>query len=184
LDELIQKAKSGDNDAFDSLILKIEKELYLIAKSKLLNDDDIADVIQDTILSIYKNIHKLRDTSLFKTWAIKILLNKCNKHYKKVKNNISLEDSEVENYIGYEQNYNENVNFDLLISNLNSDEKLILTLYYYSGYTVKEISKIIRKNENTVKSKLFRTKEKLKSFLKEIDLDERYWKDITRLCKK
>jgi len=171
LDKLVQKAKNGDNNAFDSLIFKIEKEMYLIAKSKLLNDDDIADAIQDSILAIYKNIHKLRNTSLFKTWAIKILLNKCNKHYKK---NIFLEISEVENSIGYEPNYDANINFNLLIRTLNSDEKLILTLYYYSGFTVKEISKIIKKNENTVKSKITRAKEKLKKLFKEIDLNERY----------
>ena len=175
MNELVLKAKNGNNDAFDELIVKIEKEMYLIAKSKLSNDDDIADAIQDAILAIYKNIHKLRDVSLFKTWAIKILLNKCNKLYKKNKNNnVSLEDNDIEKYIGYEQNYDESISFDLLISNLKSDERLILTLYYYSGYTVKEISKIIRKNENTIKSKLLRAKGKLKKFLKENGIDARY----------
>ena len=168
MNELVLKAKSGNNEAFDDLIIKIEKEMYLIAKSKLSNDDDIADAIQEAILAIYKNIHKLRDVSLFKTWAIKILLNKCNRFYRKNKNgNVSLEDNDIERYIGYEQNYDESLSFDLLISNLKSDEKLILTLYYYSGYTVKEISKIIRKNENTIKSKLLK-------FLKENGIDARY----------
>lgn len=166
MDELVQKAKDGNDNAFDNLIVEMEKEMYLIARSKLSNDEDIADIIQDTILDIYKSLHKLKDNSLFKTWAIKILINNCNKFYRKNKKNyIYLEYDETEKYINYEQNYDENINFDLLISNLKSDEKLILTLYYYSGYSIKEISKITKKNDNTIKSKMLRAKVKLKKII-------------------
>ncbi len=62
-----------------------KKDLYLIAKTKLKNEDDIADVIQDTIIVCHKNIKHLRDINAFKAWAIKILINKCNKLYGKQK---------------------------------------------------------------------------------------------------
>lgn len=164
MEELVEKAKKNDEEAFNLLILSVQKEMYLIAKSKLKNEDDIADALQETILSCYKNLKKLREAVFFKTWLIRILINECNKIYKKRrKDNISYEEQELEKYVTTQDSSLENVNFEILIRNLNSDEKLILTLYYYLGYSTKEISKIIKLNENTVKSKMHRAKLKLKS---------------------
>ncbi len=164
MEELVKKAKKGDENAFNELILLTQKEMYLIAKTKLKDENDIADAIQETILSCYKNLRKLRDNKLFKTWLIKILINECNKIYKKrKKQDVSYEEKEVENYLMIEDNSFENISFDILIRNLNEEEKLILTLYYYSGYSTKEISKIIKVNENTIRSKISRAKYKLRN---------------------
>lgn len=166
MEELVKRAKNNDEKAFDELTELIKNELYLIAKTKLKSDDDIADAIQETILKCYQNIHKLRDIKLFKTWTIRILINECNKIYrKKEKYKISIEDNEIEKYIKSEENYDENIEFSILIRKLETEEKLILTLYYYSGYTTKEISQILRKNENTIRSKMSRAKDKLKKQL-------------------
>lgn len=164
MEELVEKAKNKDEKAFDELILLVQKEIYLIAKTKLKNEDDIADAIQETILLCYKNLSKLRDNKLFKTWLIKILINECNKIYKKrKKHNVSYEEKEIDNYFGSEDITLENVSFDMLIKKLKEEEKLILTLYYYSGYSTKEISKIIKINEGTIRSKISRAKEKLRN---------------------
>lgn len=164
MEELVEKAKNKDEKAFDELILLVQKEIYLIAKTKLKNEDDIADAIQETILLCYKNLSKLRDNKLFKTWLIKILINECNKIYKKrKKHNVSYEEKEIDNYFGSEDITLENVSFDMLIKKLKEEEKLILTLYYYSGYSTKEISKIVKINEGTIRSKISRAKEKLRN---------------------
>lgn len=174
MEELVERAKNKDEKAFDELILLMEKEMYLIAKARLQNDDDIADAIQETILLCFKNIHKLRDNTLFKTWTIRILINECNKiHRKKRKHTISFEGNEIEKYIETKETYEENIGFDMLIRNLEADEKLILTLYYCSGYTTKEISKILKKKESTIRSKISRSKQKLKKQF-EGGKDERY----------
>ena len=77
----MQKAKEGDKDAFSEIILEIKKELYYLSKAKLNSEDDIAYCIQDTIIISYQNIKKLKENSYFKTWIIKILINKCNKRF-------------------------------------------------------------------------------------------------------
>ena len=142
-----------------------EKELYLIAKSKLKSDDDIGDAIQETIYKSYKNIKKLRDNSVFKTWIIKILINECNNIYKKKsKYSISYEDKEMEKYL-VSNDESDNIEFEVLIKDLDSEEKLILTLYYCSKYTIKEISKIVKIKENTIKSKMARAKNKIRKQL-------------------
>ena len=56
MEELIQKAKNGDKEAFTTIMLSLEKDLYKIAKTRLKNDDDIYDAIQETCIIAYKNI--------------------------------------------------------------------------------------------------------------------------------
>lgn len=159
---LVNKAKRNDYEAFCKLIEIIKNDLYLIAKTRLKNEEDIADVIQETIITCYNNIKFLRKETSFKPWTIKVLINKCNKMYKNPNNiNISIESNSINEYLGTTENNDEKLNFEDLIKDLSSDEKLILTLYYYSRYTTKEISKITKIKENTIKSKISRAKEKI-----------------------
>lgn len=167
MEELVEKAKNNDKIAFSELISAIEKELYLIAKTKLKNDDDIGDAIQETIYKSYKNIKKLKDNAIFKTWIIKILMNECNNIYKKKsKYSISYEEKEMEKYL-VANDKSDNVEFEVLIKDLDSEEKLILTLYYCSKYTIKEISKIAKIKENTIKSKMARARNKIRKQIEE-----------------
>ena len=163
LEELVERAKKNDEKAFDKLILAMEKEMYLIAKTRLKNDDDIADAMQETILKCFRNLSKLKKGEFFRTWTIRILINECNKIYRKnEKYKVSFEEKEIEKYIGKEDTSDENISFELLIKNLDQEEKTILTLYYRAKYTIKEISKILKKNENTISSKMTRAKNKLR----------------------
>lgn len=78
MEELIKRAKDGDKEAFTTLMLSLEKELYKIAKARLKNDDDIYDAIQETIIEAFKSIKKLKKIEAFKIWIIRILINKTN----------------------------------------------------------------------------------------------------------
>lgn len=163
MEELVKEAKKGNNDAFSNLINMHKKELYLIAKSRLSNDDDIADCIQETILKSYKNIRKLKNNSSFKYWIIKILINECNNFYKKRgKNHFSIEDDKIENLASITSENNSSLDFENIIKDLSVEEKQILTLFYISGYNTKEIGKILKKNDNTIRTKMMRAKNKLK----------------------
>ena len=85
MEELIQKAKTGDKEAFTTIMLSLEKDLYKIAKTRLKNDDDIYDAIQETIIEAFKSIKKLKNTEAFKTWIIRILINKTNDIFRRKK---------------------------------------------------------------------------------------------------
>lgn len=162
MEELVEQAKNKDDKAFDELILIMEKEMYLIAKSRLNSDDDIADAMQETILMCFKNICKLKDNALFKTWVMRILINECNKIYKKKRRNVvSLDEKNIE--IKDESYSEDKLSFQTLIRHLSEEEKTILTLYYCSKYTTKEISNILNIKENTIKSKIIRAKNKLRN---------------------
>ena len=162
MDKLVYKAKNGDKEAFTNLILNIEDELYKIAKARLNDNEDIFDAIQETMISAFKSLHKLKDESYFKTWIIKILINKCNDIYKsKKKNVVSLnENIKLDDSNSYSD---DNLNFEFIIKYLNYDERIVMTLYYLEEYTTNEISKILKTNENTIKTRISRAKSKIKN---------------------
>lgn len=171
MEELVIRSKNGDEKAFTELILSMKNDLYRIGKTRLNDDNDISDAIQETMINAYKHLKKLKDISNFKSWIIKILINECNKIYKKKNKSIKLFEKitveETPNIIDNSINsINSKLDFELLINKLNYEEKLIVTLYYNNKYSCNEISEILNMNINTVKSKLTRTKEKVKKSYK------------------
>lgn len=155
---LIKRAQKGDTDAFVTLIERNKKSLYKIAKSYLKNEEDIADVMQDTILSAYEHIEELRQAVYFRTWLIRILINHCNDLLKQQKRFISEaldENREAAEAVDDRAFYE-------LLEELSEEVRPIFLLYYGAGFRVKEIARILETNENTVKSRLQRGREKLK----------------------
>ena len=139
MEDLIKKAKSGDKLAFTELMLQMQDELYKIAKIRLKNDDDVFDVIQDTMLSAYKSLKKLKHNEYFKTWIIKILINECNKIYKMKK-------------------YKREDSYETVGSTLVSPDKTEEQINFKF---------ICDKKENTVRTKRNRIKNKIKKFYEE-----------------
>lgn len=166
MDELIKKAQCGDKDAFTELVLLIKDELYRISKIRLKKDEDVFDAIQETMIIAFKSIKNLREIQYFKTWIIRILINECNKIYrkKKIKNEVCFD--EIENNIYSEEfKVDEKLNFEFMCKNLKYEDRIIIVLYYMERYTDKEIGEILKLNENTVRTKRNRTKEKIRKIL-------------------
>ncbi|MBP3800765.1 MAG: sigma-70 family RNA polymerase sigma factor [Clostridia bacterium] len=143
------------------LFFKFQKDLYCIAKMKIKNENDIEDIIQETMLSAYTNLKKLKNNKFFKTWIIRILLNNCKKFYKR-KNFKSLDDKDGIEKIPTNEIDLATIEFENFISFLPEEERTILTLYYSLNYTTKEIAQILQKREGTICSKISRAKVKIK----------------------
>lgn len=177
MEDILKRIQEGDEVAFKQLTQKIENDLYRVAKTRLLDDDDIKDAIQNTMLITYKKAKKIKDIKCFKTWMIRVLINECNKIYNKNKRNNDIFnkiiiDSGFEHYEDPIQEVNNKMNFDLLISRLNYDERIVLTLYYNSGFSCIQISKILKKNVNTIKSRITRGVNKLRKYYEEVEVND------------
>lgn len=168
MEELIKKAQDGDEDAFTQIIVSMENELYKIAKIRLECEDDINEAVQETIIQTFKSIKKVKERRFFKTWLIKILINNCNKVYNKRKKSQMLEYDEGLSYSEIDSDIeksNDKMDFFLLIKNLNYKERIALTLYYVEKFTTKEIAKILKEPESTIKNRILRAKNKLKTIM-------------------
>ncbi len=178
MEELIEKIQQGDELAFKQLTQSIENDLYRVARTRLKDDDDIKDAIQNTMMYIYRHSKKIKDREYFKTWMIRILINECNKIYNLNKKNQKLFDKLVidTGFISYDnsiQSTNDKINFETIIDKLSYEERIVITLHFNSQYSCSQISKILHTNINTVKSRLTRGTNKLKKFYKEVTFNEK-----------
>ncbi len=158
---LIKRAQKHDTDAFIQLIEEYKTALYKVAKTYLKNEEDVADVIQDTILSAYEHIGELKTVSYFKTWLTRILINHCTDVVRQQKRVVSMEQAEEQTGTFLESDYE----FYELIRELPEKDRTIFLLYYGECFNVREIAELLGWNENTVKSRLQRGRKKLKQVL-------------------
>lgn len=152
---------------FVESVLAIENDLYNIAKNKIYNVYDIDDILQETIIKIYKNFDTLKDKSAFRSWAIRILLNECNKSLRqKHKETLLYEKIRAKAIFKYDEynimDFESDISFRDFLSTISSLEQNIFILHYKCKYSTKEIAKILNINENTIKSKIKRNKAKIK----------------------
>lgn len=150
---LAKKAKNGDITAFAGLIKENENTLYRIAASYLKNDADIADAVQDTILSCWENIKALREPKYFKSWMIRILINHCMKTLKNRKKEIPFEILPENASV---QTDKSNLEFRDMMDCLAEKNRIVLTLFYGEDLSVKQIANLLDISEQTVKQRLHR----------------------------
>ncbi|MBE5805879.1 MAG: sigma-70 family RNA polymerase sigma factor [Clostridiales bacterium] len=169
--ELVEKAKNGDSEAFYELMEQNKLKMYKTARAILKNEDDICDAIQETLISTYTNLNKLNEAKYFSTWIIRILINKCYDIISKNKKSENCVDiSEIQDIKSYDEYESDSI-VNKVLNVIEEDLKVIIVLYYYDGFSVKEISKMIDIPEGTVKSRLSRARNKLYNMLKEEEVE-------------
>lgn len=156
---LVKKAKSGDTDAFCRLMDDSMQSMYKIARSYLKNDEDVADAIQETILSCFEKLLTLKKNCYFKTWMIRILINKCNDILRNRR--VFLPMDATSEKVVFEENF-EMTEWNCFLEKVDEKYRIIVLLYYLEGFNTREISEILDMKESTVKSRLQRGREKVK----------------------
>lgn len=157
MEKLIKEAKAGNPDAFNRLMKSQMQNMYKTAGAILINDEDIADAVSETILACWENMKNLKEERFFKTWMTRILVNKCNDIIRK-----------KQYYLDYdmpEEPYNdtgfENAEWKEALSTISEKYRLVMVLYYIEGFSTGDISGILDIPEGTVRSRLARGREQL-----------------------
>ena len=155
---LIKRAKQGDKDAFLKLMNAQMQTMYKLAWTYLKNEDDVADIVQDTILTCFEKLPTLREEKYFKTWMMKIVINHCKNLLKKEKRIIHMETLPEETFV--EREYS-NSEWNEMLGVLDEKYRTVLLLYYLENFNTREISQILDMNESTVRVRLKRGRDKL-----------------------
>ena len=167
----IQKFKKGDNKAFDDIVNLHKDWVINIILSMVHNKQDAEDISQDVFVSIYFALYKFKGASKFQTWIYRIIINKVNAFYNKlkIKNIFNIELSKIEQV----KFYNDEVLFNQFdkeilhkaIVKLNVRQRNVVLLRIYQGHTFKEISNFLKISENSAKVTFHQAKNKLKNKL-------------------
>ncbi|MBK3493824.1 sigma-70 family RNA polymerase sigma factor [Viridibacillus sp. YIM B01967] len=167
--KLVHKAQKGSERAFLKLFQQYEDDIYRIAYVYVKNESDALDVLQEVAYRAFKNIKTLNNPQYFKTWIIKIAMTHSINLVKKNRQVIHLEQGIEKNLQDQEEDFSLTVTIHEILEYLDEDEKSIVLLKFYEGYTFQEIAQLLNIPLGTTKSILYRALNKLRKQLKKED---------------
>ncbi len=172
--ELIRRTLSGDQESFTHLVKRYQERVHALAWRKTDDFHVAEEITQDTFLRAYKHLRKLKNPNLFAGWLYVIANRLCDTWLKERSPDIESLDNlptvalEEQRYAEYlEKQLEERASekrVDLvkrLLQKLPESERIVITLHYLAGSSVKEISDFLGVSLNTVKSRLYRARQRL-----------------------
>lgn len=162
-----QVTMMGNRRAFDQLVVRYQSPVRRFFLHQTLGDEPLSDdLAQDTFIKAWRNIGSFRAMSSFQTWLMRIAYNVFYDYVRSRKTT-----SDIDNVAEPMTNGNSNPSLQIdlyhALSLLKPDERTCITLQLVDGYKIDQIAKITDMKEGTVKSILFRGKEKLTKYLKQ-----------------
>jgi RNA polymerase sigma factor (sigma-70 family) len=167
------KEKDYKVQLIEKLIMEHGTELKRLAFLYVKDHSLAEDIIQEVFISCYNNLDNFREESSYKTWLTKITINKCKDTFKKwsFRNLLYKENIEINltEHLTPEKQMIAKME-DILLAEqiliLPIKFREVIILFYYEEFTLEEISSILKLNTNTVKTRLFRAKSKLRELMK------------------
>lgn len=142
----------------------LKNDIYRLAYSYTKNYSDTDDIVQSVFIKLYKNFAKFTDDTSIKKWLTKVTINECRTlSLSAWKRKVFPITDKEENIV--EEKKDDSSLVDSLMK-LPKKYRIVLFLFYYEDYKIKEISDILNLNESTIKTRLSRAKSLLKDVLK------------------
>jgi RNA polymerase sigma-70 factor (ECF subfamily) len=170
---IIRQFVDGDKSVFQILVKRHKEKVRNIIYITMNNSSLVDDIAQDVFITVYKNLKHFRFESQFTTWLYRITVNRCKDYLRKM--NVRKiffpidEGSEVSEYpTPIEDNDVSKIVMDA-ISKLPVKLRMPLILKDIEGFSYQEISETLKCEMGTVKSRIFRGREKLKEMLQPLE---------------
>ena len=167
--EIIRKVTNGDIDSFEFLVKKYEKQILIMVTNLLRMSYRVEDIVQDIFLNAYKHIRKFDpEKGRFSTWIFRIARNRCLNELKRKKERAFPNTDDIliegnpENDLLHKEFF---IKLDQSLDRLSYKYKIVFVLADLQELSYEEIAQIEKINVGTVKSRLFRARQKLRSSL-------------------
>lgn len=140
--------------------------VYRAAVCYCKNTRDAEDIVQNTFLKLLQSGQEFQDKEHTRKWLVRVAVNECKNMWKSYwnRNVISLETLEYEKEAVRTDEQKELLQ---AVMGLPPKYRIVIHLYYYEGYHVKEIADMLHLSESNVQIRLMRARKKLKEYLKE-----------------
>lgn len=151
---------------FDTVADKNIDIVYRVAMNYCKNKYDAEDIVQNVFMKLIQSEVEFQDELHIRKWLVKVTVNECKNLWKSFwrKKVTSIDDIEEKPEFTTDD---KSELFDAVM-NLPSKYRIVVHLYYYEGYSVKEISEITGIKETTIQTRLMRARKELKEQLKEV----------------
>jgi RNA polymerase sigma-70 factor (ECF subfamily) len=175
--EWVRMAQAGDRTAFHRLVDRYQAEIFRMIYYRTRSQMDAEDLTQDVFLRAFKHIGRLDNPQLFRSWLFRIGINRVRDHHRRNRlksliGMVSLDDEdfreteetaeppEASQVVARKDFWNRVQHMLVSLSRL---EREIFLLRFLDQLSLKEISAAMQKNENTIKTHLYRALNKVKA---------------------
>ena len=173
IDKWLAKIRTGDKESFHHFYKTYAESAIRTAFAITKNREMAKDAVQETFIRVYRQISSYNLDLPFNPWFYRILTNECLRLLKKEPPLSTFEHLDLENNssVSVESFDRLSVLYDT-IQSLDDIHRIPLILKYVQGFTEKEIADILTLNQNTLKSRLYKGRKRLKEKLDAISKED------------
>ncbi|HZS55770.1 MAG TPA: sigma-70 family RNA polymerase sigma factor [Bryobacteraceae bacterium] len=173
--ETIERARTGDAAAFNEIVLAYRKRILGTVSRLIGRPEDVEDVAQEVFVRLYYSLDQLRTSEVFEPWLYRLTVNASYDYLRRAKRRnesrmADLSEQQVmmaDSLAGGRQEDDERQKgqvrefMDALFRHVSEEDRLLLTLKEVEGLSLKELEKVYGVNENALKVRLFRARQRV-----------------------
>ena len=172
--ETIQRAQSGDDEAFGEIIQAYRKRILGTVYRIISRGDDVEDVGQEVFVRLYDSLSQLRTPQVFEPWLYRLTVNACYDYLRRKRREIDVRmaDLSEEQVVAIDAALSGRRAIDdsekagakelleVVLGRVSSEDRLLLVLKEIEGLSLKELSGVYKVNTNVLKVRLFRARKR------------------------
>ena len=177
--ELIERARSGDNAAFNGIVTAYRKRIFGTISRLIGRPEDVEDVAQDVFVRLYYSLDQLRTAEVFEPWLYRLTVNASYDYLRRQRRRpearlsdlseqqVVMADAAAGRLADKEEQHRRGVNetVESLLQGVSEQDRILLMLKEVEGLSLKELETIYNVKENALKVRLFRARQRvLKAF--------------------
>jgi RNA polymerase sigma-70 factor (ECF subfamily) len=173
--ELIERARSGDDSAFNQVVQAYRKRILGTIARLIGRPEDVEDVGQEVFLRLYFSLDQLRTAEVFEPWLYRLTVNAAYDYLRKQRRRhesrmsdlseqqVMMADAAAGGKVNVEDVRRTKIRetVDDLLGKISEEDRILLTLKEVEGLSLKELEKIYQVNENALKVRLFRARQRV-----------------------
>src|SRR6202789_1062484 len=173
--ELIERARSGDDGAFNQIVQAYRRGVLGTISRTIGRPEDVEDVGQEVFLRLYYSLDQLRTPEVFEPWLYRLTVNAAYDYLRRQRRRqesrmsdlseqqVMMADAAAGGKASGEEQRQKAVKelVDSLLQSVSEQDRILLTLKEVEGLSLKELEKIYSVNENALKVRLFRARQRV-----------------------
>jgi RNA polymerase sigma-70 factor (ECF subfamily) len=172
---LIQRAQKGDEAAFNQLVAQYRRRILGTVSRVIGRPEDVEDVAQEVFVRLYYSLEQLRSAEVFEPWLYRLTQNACFDYLRRRKRRnesrmsdlseqqVLMADADASSDFHHEEDRKAAIRefTQELLEDVSEDDRMLLILKEVEGLSIKELEAIYGANENAIKVRLFRARQRV-----------------------
>jgi RNA polymerase sigma-70 factor (ECF subfamily) len=173
--QVVEKAREGDPGAFNQIVTAYRKRILGTISRLIGRPEDVEDVAQEVFVRLYYSLDQLRSADVFEPWLYRLTVNASYDYLRRAKRRhesrmADMSESQVlmaDSAAGGKRSQEDEEKartrefLHILFQGVSEQDRVLLTLKEVEGLTLKELEQIYSVNENALKVRLFRARQRV-----------------------